>query len=134
MDKTLLLTELNFKAIRSSGAGGQHVNKVSSKVVLSFSVSDSKGLNTKEKDLIIKNLDTKLSNNHVLTLNCDESRSQHRNKEIVIKRFFETLKKALFIPKFRKKTKPSKSSIRKRLESKKKQAFKKSARKRLDDY
>jgi len=134
MDKTLLLTELNFKAIRSSGAGGQHVNKVSSKVVLSFSVSDSKGLNSEEKDLIIKNLATKLSNNQVLTLNCDESRSQHRNKEIVIKRFFETLKKALFIPKFRKKTKPSKSSIRKRLESKKKHAFKKSARKRLDDY
>jgi len=134
MDKTLLLTELNFKAIRSSGAGGQHVNKVSSKVVLSFSVSDSKGLNSEEKDLIIKNLATKLSNNQLLTLNCDESRSQHRNKEIVIKRFFETLKKALFIPKFRKKTKPSKSSIRKRLESKKKHAFKKSARKRLDDY
>jgi len=134
MDKTLLLTELNFKAIRSSGAGGQHVNKVSSKVVLSFSVSDSKGLNSEEKDLIIKNLATKLSNKEVLTLNCDESRSQHRNKEIVIKRFFETLKKALFIPKFRKKTKPSKSSIRKRLESKKKHAFKKSARKRLDDY
>jgi len=134
MDKTLLLTELTFKAIRSSGAGGQHVNKVSSKVVLSFSVSDSKGLNTEEKDLIIKNLATKLSSNQVLILNCDESRSQHRNKEIVIKRFFEVLKKALFIPKFRKKTKPSKSSIRKRLESKKKHAFKKSARKRLDDY
>lgn len=134
MNRALLLTELNFKAIRSSGAGGQHVNKVSSKVVLSFSVSASKGLNPEEKELIFKNLDSKLSKDQFLTLNCDESRSQHRNKEIVIHRFFETLKKALFIPKFRKKTKPTKSSNRKRLESKKKHAFKKSARKRFDDF
>ncbi|PCI31611.1 MAG: aminoacyl-tRNA hydrolase [Flavobacteriaceae bacterium] len=134
MNKALLLTELNFKAIRSSGAGGQHVNKVSSKVVLSFAVLESKGLNEEEKALILKNLVTKLSTSKTLSLSCDESRSQHRNKEMVINRFFETLKKALFVPKARKKTKPTKSSNRKRLESKKKHAFKKSARKRLDDY
>ncbi|PCI03323.1 MAG: aminoacyl-tRNA hydrolase [Flavobacteriaceae bacterium] len=134
MNSTLLLTELNFKAIRSSGPGGQHANKVSSKVVLSFSVSDSMGLNAAEKALIYKNLASKLTASKELSLSCDESRSQHRNKEIVIKRFFETLKKALFVPKFRKKTKPTKSSNRRRLESKKKHAFKKSARKRFDDY
>ncbi|MBL4747186.1 MAG: aminoacyl-tRNA hydrolase [Flavobacteriaceae bacterium] len=134
MNSALLLTELNFKAIRSSGPGGQHANKVSSKVVLSFSVSYSQGLTPQEKEIIYKKLASKLSKDQILTLNCEESRSQHRNKELVIKRFFETLKKALFIPKFRKKTKPTKSSNRRRLESKKKHAFKKSARKRLDDY
>lgn len=134
MNKTLLLTELIFKAIRSGGAGGQHVNKVSSKVVLSFSVLASNGLNEDEKALLLKNLNTKLTTAKILSLSCDESRSQHRNKELVIDRFFKTLKKALFVPKFRKKTKPSKSSIRRRLEHKKKQAYKKVLRKKTNDY
>ena len=78
-----------------------------------------------EKEILQKKLKTKLTKEFILMLQCDESRSQHKNKEIVIKRFFEVITNGLIVPKKRKPTKPSKSSIKKRLEKKKKQAFKK---------
>tara|TARA_R110001583_G_scaffold44966_1_gene142182 strand:- start:13357 stop:13758 length:402 start_codon:yes stop_codon:yes gene_type:complete len=125
MNPELIIKELNFKAVRSSGAGGQHVNKVSSKVELSFDLINSIALSLEEKELLQKKLKTRLSKEFILMLQCDESRSQHKNKEIVIKRFFEVITNGLIVPKKRKPTKPSKSSIKKRLEKKKKQAFKK---------
>lgn len=128
MNKENLIKELKFKAVRSSGAGGQHVNKVSSKVELFFDLINSVEFSDEEKELLQKNLKTKLSKDVVLQLQCDESRSQHKNKEFVIKRFFEIISNALKVPKKRKPTKPSKSSIRKRLEKKKKHAFKKASR------
>ncbi len=128
MNKEDLIKELKFKAVRSSGAGGQHVNKVSSKVELIFDLLDSFEFSEEEKELLQKNLRTKLTKDVVLLLQCDESRSQHKNKELVIKRFFEIITNALKVPKKRKPTKPSKSSIRKRLEKKKKHAFKKASR------
>ena len=97
----LLLSELTFKAVRSSGAGGQHVNKVSSKVILSFNVLKSEALSEEEKDLFIKNSGTKLTKDHILILNSDESRSQHKNKEHVTKRFISLIQDGLFIPKKR---------------------------------
>ncbi len=130
MKKEQILRELNFKAVRSSGAGGQHVNKVSSKVELSFSLDSSLGLSIEEKQRISQKLGTRLTKNQILILQCDEARSQHKNKEIVIKRFFQLLKKALEIPKNRKTTKPSKSSIEKRLKAKKLDAHKKVNRKK----
>jgi len=123
-----IIKELNFKAVRSSGAGGQHVNKVSSKIELFFDVQNSAEFTEEEKELLFKNLSSKLSKENILILTCDESRSQHKNKEIVIKRFIEVITKGLKIPKKRKPTKPSKSSIKKRLEKKKKQAYKKALR------
>ncbi len=118
--------------MRSSGAGGQHVNKVSSKVELSFNVPDSNGLSDKEKQRILLKLQSRLTNDGVFILQCDEARSQHRNKDLVVKRFFDLLKKALVVPKKRKPTKPTKSSKEKRLKSKKKIAEKKMSRKRFD--
>jgi len=132
MDVEKIIRELNFKAIRSGGAGGQHVNKVSSKVVLFFDVSKSENLREEEKELIAKNLHAKLTKNNILILNCDESRSQHKNKEIVIERFIELISNGLRVPKRRRKTKPSRSSIQKRLETKKKLGLKKVYRKRPD--
>jgi ribosome-associated protein len=132
LDADVIIQELNFKAIRSSGAGGQHVNKVSSKVELTFDLENSKGLSGEEKELLFKNLASKLTKEKVLILTSSESRSQHKNKELVIKRFFKTLKNGLKIPKKRKATKPSKNSIQKRLDRKKKQAFKKLNRKKPD--
>jgi ribosome-associated protein len=123
-----LIKELNFKAVRSSGAGGQHVNKVSSKIELYFDLPNSAELTSEEKELLLKNLQPKLTKEGVLLLNCDESRSQHKNKEIVIKRFLEIIYNGLKIPKKRKATKPSKSSIQKRLDKKKKLAYKKALR------
>jgi ribosome-associated protein len=132
MDIEKIIKELNFKAIRSGGAGGQHVNKVSSKVVLFWDVSKSENLTDEEKELIIKNLHSKLTKDGVLILSCDESRSQHKNKEIVIARLIGLLSSGLKIPKARKATKPSRSSNQKRLETKKKLGLKKKTRKRPD--
>ena len=119
MNREQLLTELSFKAVRSSGAGGQNVNKVSSKVVLTFDILKSQGLSEEEKTLLVTNLNSRLTSEDVLILNCDEDRSQLKNKEIVIKRFFELLKKGLFVPKERKATKIPKAAIRKRIKDKK---------------
>lgn len=113
-----IIAELKFKAVRSSGAGGQNVNKVSSKVVLTFDLNKSNALNEEEKVLLTTRLATKLSSENLLILNCDEDRSQLKNKEIVTKRFLEMLKKALIVPKIRKATKISRSAIEKRIKAK----------------
>ena len=119
MEKDKLISELQFKAVRSSGAGGQNVNKVSSKVVLSFDVKSSNAFSNEEKILLETNLSSRLTKDQILILNCDEDRSQLKNKEIVIKRFLAILEQGLYIPKIRKATKIPKSVIRKRLKDKK---------------
>ncbi|GGK49017.1 MULTISPECIES: alternative ribosome rescue aminoacyl-tRNA hydrolase ArfB [Flavobacteriaceae] len=130
MNSDNIIQELKFKAVRSSGAGGQHVNKVSSKVELLFDLQNSLCLSDDEKELLIQKLKSKFTKENVLLLSCDESRSQHKNKEIVTKRFLELIKKGLKVPKKRKATKPSKSSIQKRLDKKKKHAYKKAFRRK----
>jgi len=132
MNKTLLVSELQFKAVRSSGAGGQHVNKVSSKVELSFEINKTNALTTFEKERILEKLSNKINKENILILQCDESRSQHKNKDLVIKRFLELLESALLIPKKRRTTKPKKSAIEKRLKSKKRAALKKVNRRKPD--
>ena len=130
MNKEVLQKELTYKAIRSSGAGGQHVNKVSSKVVLSFDVANSQGLNWREKSLLYKKLASRLTNDKILLLSCDESRSQLQNKNKIVERFFEIIKAGLFVAKRRIASKPSKNSI-KRVKDKKNQRGKlKSLRKK----
>lgn len=128
----LLVPELAFKAIRSSGSGGQHVNKVSSKVELHFFIENSVILSDKQKNLLLKSLKSRLTKENELILQCGESRSQHKNKELVIKRFIELIKQGLIIPKKRKPTKIPKSVIRKRLKSKKRQSERKANRKTPD--
>ncbi len=125
-----ILKKIKFKAVRSSGAGGQHVNKVSSKVELVFDLQNTAEFTEEEKDLLFKNLSSKLTKENLVLLTCDESRSQHKNKEIVINKFITIITNGLKIPKKRKPTKPSKSSIKNRLEKKKKQAYKKALRNR----
>lgn len=130
MYKANLIKELNFKAIRSSGAGGQHVNKVSSKIELTFDVINSQHLSLNQKDRIQEKLGNKINKENILTIFCDESRSQHRNKEIAIKRFVKLISDALKQQKIRKATKPSKSSILRKAENKKKVSQKKKLRKK----
>ena len=125
MDKKGLIQEIKLKAVRSSGPGGQHVNKVSTKVELTFDVESSNALSLMEKERIYHKLASRLTKDNVLILQSDESRSQHKNKEIITKRFLEVLEFAVAVPKKRRKTKPSRSSIEKRLKSKKKDALKK---------
>ena len=130
MDKKGLIQEIKLKAVRSSGQGGQHVNKVSTKVELTFDVENSNALSLLEKDRIYNKLASRLTKDNVLILQSDESRSQHKNKEIITKRFLDIIAFALAVPKKRRKTKPSRSSIEKRLKSKKKDALKKAHRRR----
>jgi ribosome-associated protein len=118
MNKEKIINELSFKAVRSSGAGGQNVNKVSSKVVLTYDLNASKALSEEEKELLSVKLKSKLTLENVLIINCDEDRSQLKNKEIVIKRFLDLITKSLVVPKKRKPTKIPRSVIEKRLKNK----------------
>ncbi len=128
-DEVLLISELNFKAIRSSGAGGQHVNKASTKVELSFNLNDSNVFDEEQKSILKSNLKSRLTKDHELRLQCEESRSQHKNKELVIQRFLELIHQALKVPKKRKPTKIPESVKLKRMEAKKQLAEKKASRK-----
>lgn len=132
METEKIISELNFKAVRSSGAGGQNVNKVSSKVVLSFDLLNSKALSESEKVLLQQNLEARLTNDKMLILNCDEDRSQFKNKEIVIKRFLQIINQNLIIPKERKATKVPKSVIKRRIQNKRNLSEKKQNRRKPD--
>jgi ribosome-associated protein len=125
-----LIQELQYKAVKSSGAGGQNVNKVSSKVVLTFDLNKSIALSEEEKELVLSKLASRLTLENILILNCDEDRSQLKNKAIVTKRFLEIIKNALFVPKIRKPTKIPKSVIRKRIKDKKNTSEMKNSRKK----
>ncbi|WP_353777439.1 alternative ribosome rescue aminoacyl-tRNA hydrolase ArfB [Winogradskyella sp. 3972H.M.0a.05] len=127
-----LISELKFKAIRSSGKGGQHVNKVSSKVELSFNLNTSKVFSDEEKQRLLQSLQNRFANEGVLILQCDESRSQHQNKTIVIQRFLKLIEEGLVVKKPRKATKIPKAVIEKRLKSKRLKSDKKASRKKPD--
>ena len=129
MDRDVLLNELQFKAVRSSGAGGQNVNKVASKVELTFDLEASQGLSDEEKEVLKETIGNRLTKENVLLLQCDESRSQHKNKEIVIKRFFDVLEEGLIVPKERVPTKVPKAVVKKRLKTKRQTSEKKANRK-----
>ncbi|WP_299249964.1 alternative ribosome rescue aminoacyl-tRNA hydrolase ArfB [uncultured Lacinutrix sp.] len=113
-----LVKEFNFKGIRSSGAGGQHVNKVSSKIELTFNIQESLVLNEKQKEVIAYKLSNRITKDGLLILQCGESRSQHRNKNIAIVRAVQLLKSTLFVEKKRIPTKIPKAVIIRRLKSK----------------
>jgi len=130
LNKEALIKELHFKAIRSSGAGGQHVNKVSSKIELTFDVFNSQHLSINQKETLQEKLANRINKDGVLILFCDESRSQHKNKELAIKRFIALITSSLKRQKVRRATKPSWSSIRRKSENKKKNSVKKTLRKK----
>jgi len=129
MNQEVLLSELQFKAVRSSGAGGQNVNKVASKVELTFSLDDSLGLSDEEKYLLKQTIASRLTKDNFLLLQCDESRSQHKNKTLVIERFFKVIEEGLVVQKKRKPTKVPKQVKIKRLKTKRIASEKKANRK-----
>jgi len=125
-----ILRELKFKAVRSSGAGGQHVNKVSSKIEVVFDIAISEGLTEEEKHRLNQKLSSQLTKSGRLLLQCGDTRSQHRNKELVIKRLLNIITTNLKVSKKRIATKPSRNAINKRLENKQKLSAKKTNRKK----
>ena len=121
----LLLNELEFSTSRSSGPGGQNVNKVNTKVTLRWNVKDSILITPEEKELLLQKLSTRLTTEGTLLLSAQDKRSQLQNKEEVLLKFDLLLKQALFKKKKRKATKPSKTSKQSRLDKKKKHSDKK---------
>ena len=107
MDSAKLLKEISFKGVRSSGPGGQHVNKTASKAVISFTISTSQIFSSQEKQRLLEKLKHRISQDGILTITCSESRSQHRNKALAIERLISLLEKNLRIAKHRKKSRPS---------------------------
>ena len=129
MNLAKLLKEVTFTAVRSGGPGGQHANKVSSKVMAQFDIEASQALSETEKARILSQLKAKFSKSKQLVLTSDQSRSQHKNKEIVTKRLISILEGALKTQKKRIPTKISKSEKTRRLEAKKKRGARKELRK-----
>ncbi|WP_282041492.1 alternative ribosome rescue aminoacyl-tRNA hydrolase ArfB [Winogradskyella flava] len=129
MDVEALKSELTFKAVRSSGSGGQHVNKVASKVVLYFNLETSTVFDEDEKKRLKEFFSNRLTKQNVLILNSDESRSQFRNKALVIQRFLALIEESLKEDKERKPTKVPKAVKQKRLDNKRKASEKKANRK-----
>lgn len=127
-----LLTEFVFKTSRSGGKGGQNVNKVSSKVQIDFSIVNSYFLTEEEKSILLEKLEGKLSKEGVLQIVSQEDRTQLGNKEIALRKMYQTLNKCFVVRKKRKATKPTRSSVEKRLQSKKKQTERKQNRGYLD--
>jgi ribosome-associated protein len=128
-EKTGLKAELKFRTSRSSGPGGQSVNKVSTKVELLFDVWSSMTLLQRQKEIISEKIKNRINSEGVLQISCDETRSQLKNKEIAMERFFQLLEEALKPIKKRKPTKPSRASKERRLKTKKIKSEKKDKRK-----
>lgn len=122
---SLLHRELAFSASRSSGPGGQNVNKVNSKITLMFDVARSEILTEEEKDVVIKKLTSHLTKEGVLILTAQDNRSQLENKEAAIQKLDKLLVKAFAKRKVRKATKPSKTAVQKRITNKKQHSQKK---------
>jgi ribosome-associated protein len=126
------LPEITFQTSRSSGPGGQNVNKVESRVELRWHLQESQVLTALQKLLILEKLAGQLTTEGYLLVVAQDDRSQLRNKEIALARFYELLQKSLRRPKPRRATRPSAGAVRKRLEGKKIQSEKKANRRRFD--
>ena len=120
-----LFPELAFTTSRSSGPGGQNVNKVNSKVTLRWDIRESTLLSTAEKELLLQKLSSRLTTGGMLLIIAQDKRSQLQNRDEALAKLNQLLKQALIKKKKRKATKPSKSSVQSRLKSKKKHSDKK---------
>tara|TARA_B100000424_G_scaffold126581_1_gene95824 strand:+ start:322 stop:756 length:435 start_codon:yes stop_codon:yes gene_type:complete len=128
---TIQSWELSEQFIRASGPGGQNVNKTSSAVELRFEAERSPSLSEPVKKRLKKIAGTKWTKDGAIVLKCDETRHQIRNREIVLKRLKEMIKKSLLTPKKRLATRPTLASNRRRLTAKKNRADLKSNRARI---
>lgn len=129
MNREIIKTEIQYKAVRSSGAGGQNVNKVATKIQLQFAPATSSGLTDNEKATLTEKLTNRLTKEGFIIIECSNTRSQFKNKALCTQRLFLLLENALKKDKKRIATKIPKAVIKKRLEDKKRNAEKKQNRK-----
>jgi ribosome-associated protein len=122
------LSEISISFIRSSGPGGQHVNKTSTQAELVFDLGNSPSINESDKAWLISRMATKLDSSGTLRVTSQEYRSQLRNKQDALEKLEAMLKSAITRPKPRKKSKPSRSAVETRIRSKKKAGEKKRLR------
>lgn len=127
--KHQLEAECKFAATRSSGPGGQNVNKVNSRVELRFDLENSAVLDTRQKDILQKKLKNRINSEGEMILVSESERSQLRNRQMVTALFFDLMEKALAPRKKRRKTKPTLASKLKRLNKKRQLSEKKDRRK-----
>ena len=127
----IIPSELCFEATRSSGPGGQHVNKSSTAMILRWNIRNSKSFDEKTWTYLINKMASLLTNDGDLVIRSEEFRSQESNKRRCLDKLDKMLNAAFFKPKKRKKTKPSKSSIRKNKEIKKQHSQRKKLRKKV---
>ena len=129
-----LKREVSYKTSRSSGPGGQHVNKTESRVELSWNPMESGCLSESQKHMIILKLAYRLTDHGILILASEKHRSQVRNKEEVTERFLKMIATSLIPARKRHPTKPTRSSIERRIQNKKiRSELKRSRRKRPED-
>ncbi len=121
-------SELTISFARSSGAGGQNVNKTSTKVFIHFPIGKSYVLSEEEKQRLRSKLAGKINNKDELVVSSEEERSQLQNRVLAIAKLNFLVSKALYVPKKRRPTRPTKASKIKRLESKKRRSKIKAAR------
>lgn len=119
MNNEKIVKELNFKTALSGGPGGQHVNKTETKVILEWKVLQSKNFNEEQLQKLTHKLKNYISKEGVLQISSSKTRSQHKNKSIVIDRFLDLIEDVLKPRKKRKATQPSKAYKLKRLTHKK---------------
>lgn len=125
--------EIHFKTSRSGGKGGQHVNKVSTKVELNFCISKSQLLTSEQKERLLEKLSGRLTKEGMLQIVSQTERSQPGNKRIALQKLYALLTEMLIVQKKRKATKVPKSVKEKRLVMKKRQAEIKRLRRNIDD-
>lgn len=122
---TLLMPEIEFVSSRSSGPGGQNVNKVNTRITLRFDVANSKVLTEEEKNILVTRIGSRLTTSGVLVISAQEKRSQQQNKEAALAKFDRLVRKVFEKKKKRKATKPTKGSKEARIKEKKQRSEKK---------
>src|SRR3954463_15280700 len=123
-------SELDVRVSRSSGAGGQHVNKTSSRVEIFWNVLESRALDDAQRSRLREKLASRMTSDGSIRVVASDMRSQTRNRELAEERLADLVRRALVIPKKRRPTKPSKASKEARLESKKRHSTKKADRRK----